>query len=95
MADKTTIVDSVSTTTKLNKIESGKALNAILDSIKDYLKKDGKVKIVGFGNFEVREYSSKKGINPQTGESIEIEARSIPAFKPGKRFKELVNHIKY
>jgi len=48
------------------------------------------VQLVGFGNFEVRERSARKGRNPQTGEPIEIAASKTPAFKPGKSLKELI-----
>ena len=50
-----------------------------------------KVQLVGFGTFEPRERSAKTGKNPRTGESIEIPASKIPAFKAGKAFKDIVN----
>jgi len=54
-------------------------------------RKDGeKVEIIGFGNFEVREISARKGRNPQTREEIEIPASKVPAFKAGKALKEAV-----
>lgn len=46
------------------------------------------MQLVGFGNFEVRERSARKGRNPQTGEEIDIPASKVPAFKPGKALKE-------
>jgi DNA-binding protein HU-beta len=48
-----------------------------------------KVQLVGFGNFEVRERSARKGRNPQTGEEIEIAASKVPAFKPGKSLRDV------
>lgn len=47
-----------------------------------------KVTYMGFGTFESRERSARKGRNPQTGEPIEIKAKKAPAFKPGKGFKD-------
>ena len=47
--------------------------------------------MIGFGNFEVRERAARKGRNPQTGAEIEIPASKVPAFKPGKALKDLVN----
>jgi DNA-binding protein HU-beta len=47
------------------------------------------VQLVGFGNFEVRERSARKGRNPQTGEEIDIPASKVPAFKPGKQLRDV------
>ena len=49
-----------------------------------------KVQIVGFGSFEVRERSARTGRNPQTGEELQIGARKVPVFRPGKALKESV-----
>ena len=55
------------------------------------LKKGGKVQIAGFGNFETRKRAARQGRNPQTGETINIKASTVPAFRPGKALKDLVN----
>jgi DNA-binding protein HU-beta len=44
----------------------------------------------GFGKFYVREQKAREGKNLQTGETMQIEARKVPAFKAGKAFKESV-----
>lgn len=49
-----------------------------------------KVQYIGFGGYEKRERSARKGRNPQTGEELAIEAKTVPAFKPGKEFKDAV-----
>jgi len=54
--------------------------------------KGDKVQLVGFGTFEVRERSARKGRNPQTGDEIDIPAASVPAFKAGKALKDKVNY---
>ena len=54
------------------------------------MKKSEKVQLIGFGNFEVRERSARKGRNPQTGEQIDIPASKVPAFKAGKALKDAV-----
>ena len=51
----------------------------------------GKVQLIGFGTFEARERAARTGKNPQTGKPIKIAAATVPAFKPGKAFKEAVN----
>ncbi len=55
------------------------------------LKKGGKVQIAGFGNFETRKRAARQGRNPQTGATIQIKASTVPAFRPAKALKDLVN----
>lgn len=50
-----------------------------------------RVQLIGFGTYEVRERSARKGRNPQTGEEIEIQSSNTIAFKPGKHAKAHVN----
>ncbi|MNJ02363.1 DNA-binding protein HU 1 [compost metagenome] len=52
--------------------------------------KDGKFPLVGFGTFETRKRSARKGRNPQTGEEIEIAESVSPGFKGGKEFKQIL-----
>ena len=56
-----------------------------------YTKLYDQVSLVGFGTFTVRERASRTGRNPQTGETLEIAAAKLPAFKAGKALKEAVN----
>ena len=55
------------------------------------LKKGGSVNLTGFGSFEVRKRAAREGRNPQTGATIKIKASKVPAFRPGKGFKDIVN----
>ncbi|MBZ4642702.1 MAG: integration host factor subunit beta [Deferribacteres bacterium] len=67
-------------------------VNGVFSSIKDTLKNGGKVEIRGFGSFKVRQKSAKTGRNPKTGEKVQVPAKKIPYFKPGKEIKEqLIN----
>ena len=59
--------------------------------ISQELRKGNKVQITGFGNFESRRRAPRRGRDPQTGESINIKATTVPAFRAGKALKELVN----
>jgi len=74
----------------LSKKDATKAVDSVFDTILDALKNGDKIQLIGFGNFEVRERSARKGRNPQTGEEIEIPASKVPAFKPGKALKDAV-----
>ena len=86
--NKTELVNKVAELSDLSKKDATKAVDAIFDAITEALKSGDKVQLVGFGNFEVRERSARKGRNPQTGEEIDIAASKIPAFKPGKVLKD-------
>lgn len=89
--NKTDLVNYVASETNLTKKDAAKAVEAVFDGISNTLKSGGKVQLIGFGNFEVRERAARKGRNPQTGEEINIPASKVPAFKAGKALKELVN----
>ncbi|MGP4071947.1 HU family DNA-binding protein [Piscibacillus sp. B03] len=88
--NKTDLVNSVADQADLSKKDAAKAVDAVLESITGSLKKSEKVQLIGFGNFEVRERSARKGRNPQTGKEIDIPASKVPAFKPGKALKDAV-----
>jgi DNA-binding protein HU-beta len=90
--NKTDLIAKVAEATELSKKDATKAVDAVFDAISDALQSGDKVQLVGFGNFEVRERSARKGRNPQTGEEIEIAASKMPAFKPGKSLKDLVSN---
>lgn len=86
--NKSDLITHVSEATELSKKDVTKAVDAVFEAISEALQSGDKVQLVGFGNFEVRERSARKGRNPQTGEEIEIPASKIPAFKPGKALKD-------
>ncbi|REK59190.1 MAG: DNA-binding protein [Thermobacillus sp.] len=88
--NKSELVNKVAEITELSKKDAAKAVDAVFDAIAEALQNGEKVQLVGFGNFEVRERSARKGRNPQTGEPIEIAASKTPAFKPGKSLKEMI-----
>ncbi|HET7657217.1 MAG TPA: HU family DNA-binding protein [Bacillales bacterium] len=88
--NKTDLINSVAESAELSKKDATKAVDSVFQVISDSLKDGNKVQLIGFGNFEVRERSARKGRNPQTGEEIEIAASKVPAFKPGKALKDAV-----
>jgi DNA-binding protein HU-beta len=90
--NKTELVNAVAESAELNKKDAENAVKAVLQNIEETLAKGEKVQLIGFGNFEVRERSARKGRNPQTGEEMEIPATKQPAFKPGKALKDSVNN---
>lgn len=88
--NKTDLITKVSEVTDLPKKDATRAVDAVFHVISESLQNGDKVQLVGFGNFEVRERSARKGRNPQTGEEIEIAASKVPAFKPGKALKDSI-----
>ena len=84
-------IDAIAASADLPKAAAGRALDAVVDSITDALKKDDSVSLVGFGTFSVKERAARTGRNPQTGEPINIAAAKIPSFKAGKALKDAVN----
>jgi DNA-binding protein HU-beta len=71
-----------------SKAKAERAVNAVIDAIKDAIKKDGKVQLVGFGTFSIKKRKARTGRNPQTGEPIKIKASKSVGFKPGKTMKD-------
>lgn len=89
--NKADLVQAVAAAAEMSKADATRAIDAVLDSISDALKKDEQVTLIGFGTFSVRERAARTGRNPRTKETIEIKAAKVPAFKPGKALKDAVN----
>ena len=88
--NKTELVDAVSNIANTTKAESNRVIEAFIEAITQELKSGGSVSIPGFGTYTVSHRSARTGRNPQTGETIEISAKTVPAFKAGKKLKEAV-----
>ena len=88
--NKNELVNNIANESGLTKKDVETVVNGVLDEITSALKQNDKVQFVGFGTFETRERSSRTGRNPQTGESIEIPASTVPAFRAGNKLKEAV-----
>jgi len=88
---KSELVDEVAKYLDSPKTTATKAVNAVLDSIKESLTKGDAVTLVGFGTFGIRDRKKRKGRNPRTGEVINIKAAKVPTFKAGKTLKDAVN----
>jgi len=85
---KAEIVGKMAKDANISKAAANKALVSFVDGVKKALKKkDGKVILVGFGTFSKVHRKARKGRNPQTGETIKIEASNTARFKPGKALK--------
>ena len=89
--NKTEFIAAVAEKAEISKKDSEKALKAFVDVVTEQLKAGDKVQLVGFGTFEVSERAAREGRNPQTGETMKIEASKAPKFKAGKALKDMVN----
>ncbi|MGN0803161.1 MAG: HU family DNA-binding protein [Candidatus Faecivicinus sp.] len=86
--NKATLISKIAEKSDLPKKQVETVLNTFIDTVLETLKEGDKVQLMGFGTFEVKERAARIGRKPSTGESIEIPAKKIPAFKPGKGFKD-------
>lgn len=85
------LVAKVSEVANLTKAAAEKAIDALIDTITSALKKGSEVALVGFGTFKVSKHKARKGRNPQDGSVVNIPAKKVPKFKPGKSLREAVN----
>ena len=75
----------------LTQREIESVVSAFFDSITDQLAEGGRVELRGFGAFSTRKRDARLGRNPRTGESVEVDAKRVPYFKPGKEMRERLN----
>ena len=88
--NKADLAEKIADQTGLTKKTSREAVDAIISAITDSLSREEKVTLVGFGTFQVMERKARKGRNPQTRETINIPAKNVPKFRPGKGLREAV-----
>jgi len=67
------------------------AVKLVLDQISESLAKQDRVEIRGFGSFSLHFRPARTGRNPKTGDAVQIPAKYVPHFKPGKEMRERVN----
>ncbi len=89
--NKGDLINKIAEDAGLTKAQSGDALNTVLSAISDTLKDGNKVTLVGFGTFSVSHRAARTGRNPQTGKAIQIAAKNVVKFKPGKELSGAVN----
>ncbi len=89
--NKSELIDAVASGAELSKSDAARAVDGVIGAITQALKSGDQVTIVGFGTFLVRHREARAGRNPRTGETIQIKASNVPAFKAGKALKDSVN----
>ncbi|MFP6625827.1 MAG: HU family DNA-binding protein [Deltaproteobacteria bacterium] len=87
---KTQLVERLAEAADLNKAQASRVLEALVEIVVNSVKGGDPVKVPGLGTFKKRESKARLGRNPQTGETIQIPARTKAAFTVAKSFKEAV-----
>lgn len=89
--NKGDLISKVAEGAGVSKAQAEDALNAVLEGIGGSLQAGEAVTLVGFGTFSINRRDARSGRNPQTGETIQIAAKNVIKFKPGKKLTESVN----
>lgn len=89
---KSGLIDKVAERAELSKKDAGEAVDAVLWAIEGELSLGEDVNITGFGKFSVSERAARTGVNPRTGEKMQIAAARVPRFTAGAKLKEIVNN---
>jgi integration host factor subunit beta len=88
---KADLIEEVSAISRLSKKSSEVIVNTFFESIVNSLQRREKIELRGFGSFKLRQRRARIGRNPKTGARVEVPAKVVPYFKPGKDLRELVN----
>jgi DNA-binding protein HU-beta len=87
---KQEFVDQVASESGLSKADATKAVEAFTEVVTTTLRRGGEVNFTGFGKFTVADRGARQGVNPQTGERIQIPASRVPRFSAGSSLKNAV-----
>ncbi|MBQ7618235.1 MAG: integration host factor subunit beta [Desulfovibrio sp.] len=90
--NKSELIKNFSLSTDLPIEDATSIINVFIDTIKDSLREGNRVEIRGFGSFQMKNYQGYLGRNPKTGATVEVKAKRVPFFRPGKELKELINN---
>jgi DNA-binding protein HU-beta len=74
----------------LTKKDADYFVATLLDVVRKTVKKGDDVSLIGFGTFSKTRRAARMGVNPSTGEKIKIKAKTVPKFRPGKAWKEMM-----
>ena len=88
--NKGDLINNIASEAGITKTQAQSALNAFLHTTTGALKKGEKITLVGFGTFSTSERTARKGRNPQTGKEINIPAKKVVKFRPGKELSSTI-----
>ena len=90
--NKSELIEQVADRADIKRSEAEAAVTALTEVVKETLQRGGDVAITGFGKFSVAERNARQGVNPQTGEKIQIAASKAPKFSAGADFKKALKN---
>ncbi|HDQ39895.1 MAG TPA: integration host factor subunit beta [Desulfonatronum sp.] len=89
--NKSELIKTLAEQNGLQMEEATSFVNIFFQSIKDALIQGDRVEIRGFGSFKVKDYQGYNGRNPKTGQSVKVNPKRLPFFRPGKELKDFLN----
>lgn len=90
--NKSELVEQIAQRSGLSKDQAGEALGATIAAIEEGLAAGEDIAITGFGKFSVAHRNAREGVNPSTGQRIQIAATKAPRFSAGSKLKDAVKH---
>ncbi len=87
---KDQLLDTLAEKAGVSKKDASSVLDAFTDTVSSALSKGDSVTLTGFGTFSVSRRKARQGVNPKTGEKLQVPAMNVPKFKPGKALKDTV-----
>lgn len=88
---KSEFIEMVAERINIPKSQAYEVVNAVFDAMKDSLLDEDRIELRGFGSFSIREYDSRQGRNPKTGEKVRVASKKSVHFKVGKELRERVD----
>jgi DNA-binding protein HU-beta len=89
--NKTELIEQMAKQADISKAAAGRALEGMVGAVRNSLRKNQMVTLVGFGTFYVGKRAARTGRNPRTGAAIKIKAAKVPKFRAGKALKDALN----
>lgn len=86
--NKLDLIKNIAAKTGLKRRDVENIYETLVETISHSLASGEKVQLIGFGTFKTRKRSARPGRNPRTGKPLQIQAKNVPAFKPGKMLKQ-------
>lgn len=90
--NKLELIQAVKDRTGLSKQEASEVVKLFFDSLTEAMINGERIEIRGFSSFFIKEYAGYTGRNPKTGKQVQVPAKKMPFFKPGKELRERVDY---
>ena len=88
---KADLIEEVSQAGKLTRRDAEVVVETVFQSMSAALARGEKIELRGFGSFRVQARSARRARNPKTGEEVDVPARKVPRFRPGREMRDLLN----